>query len=62
MNASGILNIASGKVTSFKNIAEITNQITKNKKKILRVERKGPMPHNGYRPFLIKKLRITLKK
>ncbi len=61
MNASGILNIASGKVTSFKNIAEITNQITKNKKKILRVERKGPMPHNGYRPFLIKKIKNNFK-
>ena len=55
------LNIASGKVTSFKNIAEITNQITKNKKKILRVERKGPMPHNGYRPFLIKKIKNNFK-
>ena len=61
MNASGILNIASGKVTSFKNIAEITNQITKNKRKILRVERKGPMPHNGYRPFLIKKIKNNFK-
>ena len=61
MNASGILNIASGKVTSFKNIAAISNQITNNKKRILKIEGKGPMPHNGYRPFLIKKIKINFK-
>ena len=46
---------------NFKNIAEITNQITNNKKRILKIERKGPMPHNGYRPFLIKKIKINFK-
>jgi hypothetical protein len=58
MRASGIINGVSGKVYSFLNIAQVTNEITNNKKTIFNTKRVGPMPHNGYRPFdnsLIKK-------
>ena len=60
--ANGVLNIASGKVNSFLKIAELVNKLTKNKKKIQRIKRAGPMPHNGYRPFKVNLLKNNFKK
>jgi hypothetical protein len=41
----GVLNVATGTVHSFRDIAE---RFSKN---IKTTPRSGPMPHNGYRPF-----------
>jgi nucleoside-diphosphate-sugar epimerase len=43
--STGVLNIATGKVHSFREIAE------KFSSKVKGSPRSGPMPHNGYRPF-----------
>jgi UDP-glucose 4-epimerase len=45
MKSTGVLNIATGTVHSFREIAE---RFSKN---IKTTRRSGPMPHNGYRPF-----------
>ena len=47
----GSLNIATGKVISFHEIAKIIKNKYQSKIKIKFSKRKGPMPHNGYRPF-----------
>ena len=55
----GNLNVASGKVVSFYNIAKMC--ILKNKNtKIHFLPRVGPMPHKGFRKFNIKKLKSFL--
>ena len=55
-NFRGSLNVASGKVISFMNIAK--ECIKNNKKvKIKLLSRSGPMPHGGYRKFNIRKLK-----
>jgi UDP-glucose 4-epimerase len=43
--STGVLNVATGSVHSFREIAE---KISRN---IKTTPRSGPMPHNGYRPF-----------
>jgi len=43
--STGVLNVATGTVHSFRQIAE---RFSKN---IKTTQRSGPMPHNGYRPF-----------
>lgn len=48
---TGVLNIASGSVVSFRAIAEKAVDIAKSKSQIMANPRKGPMPHNGLRPF-----------
>jgi UDP-glucose 4-epimerase len=48
---NGVLNIATGKLYSFLDIAETIIKIFKSKIKILKLTRTGPMPHNGYRAF-----------
>ncbi len=59
---TGIFNVASGEVKSFYQIAkEIINK-TKSRSKIFFSKRKGKMPHNGYRPFNIKLIRLKFKK
>ena len=55
--SSGILNIASGQVLSFKEIAKLAIKSTKSLSKIRKILRKSPMPHNGYRPFNISLLK-----
>ena len=56
----GSINIASGKVISFYDIAKAC--ITKNRNlKIIFLPRTGPMPHNGYRRFDIRRLKSTFK-
>jgi UDP-glucose 4-epimerase len=49
--SSGILNIASGRTTSFRTIAEQIILLTKKPLQIIEVPRIGNMPHNGFRPF-----------
>jgi nucleoside-diphosphate-sugar epimerase len=47
----GILNIATGAVTSFRDVADQVVALSPNKVPIKGSPRVGPMPHNGYRPF-----------
>jgi nucleoside-diphosphate-sugar epimerase len=48
---TGILNLATGKATSFYRIAKIIINNIKSKSKIITIQRLQPMPHNGYRVF-----------
>ena len=57
----GILNIATGKVYSFKYLAEQTINFSKSKSKLIKIKRIGPMPHNGYRPFNVTLLKSNFK-
>ena len=47
----GALNIATGTVTSFREIAEMVLRISNWPVPIEEMPRTGPMPHNGYRAF-----------
>jgi nucleoside-diphosphate-sugar epimerase len=49
--SAGILNIATGTVTSFRDLAEKAVALAPCKVAIESSPRSGPMPHNGYRPF-----------
>lgn len=49
--SSGALNVATGDVVSFKEIAEKAVAMGSAQVNIVETERTGPMPHNGYRPF-----------
>jgi nucleoside-diphosphate-sugar epimerase len=49
--SSGVLNIATGSVTSFREIAQKVAALVKTPTIIKTAPRKGPMPHGGYRPF-----------
>jgi UDP-glucose 4-epimerase len=49
--SSGILNIATGSIHSFRSIAEMVVGAAANKVAIISTTRSGPIPHNGYRPF-----------
>ncbi|MCX6122161.1 MAG: NAD(P)-dependent oxidoreductase [Ignavibacteriales bacterium] len=51
--STGILNIATGNVMSFREIAELVARLTGHSPNIKSTPRIGPMPHNGYRPFNI---------
>lgn len=53
---NGILNIASGEVTTFKKIANKINNFYSNKVSVIENPRKGEMPHGGYRSFNIDKI------
>ena len=55
------LNLASGSVYSFYEIAKKSIELTNSKIKIKTTKRKGPMPHNGYRPFNISLLKKKFK-
>lgn len=50
-NSYGVLNITSGNVTSFYQIAELIGQIFGKPMDIKHRLRQGAMPHNGYRAF-----------
>lgn len=56
--ALGILNLVSGQVCSFRYIAEVIQKKLNINSKIIRIKRVGPMPHNGYRAFDVKKLNV----
>jgi UDP-glucose 4-epimerase len=49
--STGVLNIATGTVTSFYDVAKMAVEMSGNNVKITSVPRSSPMPHNGYRPF-----------
>lgn len=49
--SAGTLNIASGEVHSFRDIAERVVALAPHKVALKSSPRNGPMPHNGYRPF-----------
>ena len=49
--SSGVINVASGDVRSFLEIAKKVSDLSQNTIDIQFSERVGPMPHNGYRPF-----------
>ena len=49
--SEGVLNVATGKVFSFKNIADEINRLYGGTVKVNSTVRSGPMPHNGYRAF-----------
>ena len=57
----GILNLASGKVFSFKYLAKLVINSFQSKSKLIKIKRKGPMPHNGYRPFDVTLLKNSFK-
>ena len=49
--STGTLNIATGNVVSFREIAEHAKHLFSSKSKVILSKRSGPMPHNGYRAF-----------
>lgn len=49
--SAGALNIATGTVASFRDIAQMVVQLSARPVPIRETPRSGPMPHNGYRPF-----------
>ena len=49
----GALNIATGQVRSFREIAHDVVRIGESASPILGTTRVGPMPHNGYRAFSV---------
>jgi UDP-glucose 4-epimerase len=49
--STGALNVATGVVTSFRDIAEMLVGATGHAVPIIETERTQPMPHNGYRAF-----------
>lgn len=57
--SQGILNIATGNVASFREVAEMVVSHSENSVMIKGGPRSGPMPHNGYRPFDISACRAA---
>lgn len=55
----GILNIASGEVMAFGEIASRAASLAGGKSRIVNRPRVGPMPHNGLRPFDVSALRAA---
>lgn len=51
--SSGVLNIATGRVMSFHEIAERISRMAAPAVPVSGSPRSGPMPHDGYRPFEI---------
>ena len=56
--AVGVINLVSGNVYSFKYLATKVIKYSNSKSKLIYKKRNGPMPHNGYRPFNAKLLKI----
>jgi nucleoside-diphosphate-sugar epimerase len=56
----GQLNIASGILNSFAEVARTVLEITNSKSKIFENPRIGAMPHNGFRPFDISNLKTFM--
>lgn len=62
LNKKVEINLVTGKILSFDEIAKKIIKLTNSKSKIVYIKRPGPMPHNGYRAFnnlSLKKLNIT---
>jgi nucleoside-diphosphate-sugar epimerase len=51
MKSKGVLNIATGQVHSFREIAQKIVALSDRRIGIRGSPRSGPIPHNGYRPF-----------
>jgi nucleoside-diphosphate-sugar epimerase len=49
--STGVLNIATGEVHSFADVAHKIISLSGKKSLVKATARSGPMPHNGYRPF-----------
>lgn len=49
--STGVLNAATGTVTSFRALAEAVSALAPHPVAVRGGPRSGPMPHNGYRPF-----------
>jgi len=49
--STGALNIVTGHVHSFRQVADIVVALADHQVEIKSTPRPGPMPHNGYRPF-----------
>ncbi|MGE4527379.1 MAG: NAD-dependent epimerase/dehydratase family protein [Rhodospirillaceae bacterium] len=49
--STGDLNVVTGEVASFKEVAEAVTALSPVKVAVSGSPRKGPMPHDGYRPF-----------
>ena len=49
--STGSLNVATGAVTSFREVAGLAVRLSGKSVPINGSVRRGPMPHNGYRPF-----------
>jgi UDP-glucose 4-epimerase len=49
--SAGTLNIATGTVSSFREIAEMVVRMSAGPVPIQELPRTGPTPHNGYRAF-----------
>jgi nucleoside-diphosphate-sugar epimerase len=49
--STGALTVATGTVTSFREIADLVVKLTGRDVEIVEAPRSGPMPHNGYRAF-----------
>lgn len=49
--STGSLDVASGTVTSFRAVAELAVRLSGKSVAVSGSSRRGPMPHNGYRPF-----------
>jgi UDP-glucose 4-epimerase len=49
--SAGALNAATGRVASFREIAEKVVRLAGSASPVRGSPRQGPMPHNGYRPF-----------
>jgi UDP-glucose 4-epimerase len=49
--SAGVMNVATGAVHSFREIAEKIAGLSAGKILVKSTPRSGPMPHNGYRPF-----------
>jgi nucleoside-diphosphate-sugar epimerase len=49
--STGVLNVATGEVHSFMDVAKLVLGLRTTGSKIRTTARSGPMPHNGYRPF-----------
>tara|TARA_B110001450_G_scaffold182478_1_gene170519 strand:+ start:1080 stop:1946 length:867 start_codon:yes stop_codon:yes gene_type:complete len=64
LKKEGVYNLVTGRVMSFKKIAEIVKADKSNKKniKIVKVKRNAPMPHNGWRAFDNSKIKKVLPK
>lgn len=56
-NSAKIYNAVSGQPLSFFNLAKKINKIFNNNKKIMKIPRKGPIPHLGLRCFSLKKIK-----
>ena len=57
--STGVLNIATGEVYSFRQIADKVVALSGRQLAVKGSRRSGPMPHNGYRPFDISATRAA---